>query len=350
MSDKQVTLDDIAKAAGVSRGTASNVFRQPEIVREALRERVKAAASKLGYSGPDPRGRLLRAGKANAIGVATAEPLSYFFDDPYARTLMGGIAQACDRAGAGIALVSAANDEKLAWNIGNALVDGFILFCIEHGPRLIKLTRERGLPFVALALDGNVENTAALSVDNVAGGRVAAGHLLELGHRDFAVLSLPIDAGPARPASWADVEAGRYSSTRDRLRGYLSALAEAGIDRDRVPIHLTDNDPVSTGAAMERIFAAGASTALLAMSDRMALAAVDWLKARGLRVPDDVSVIGFDGVPEGAYSIPPLTTVAQPIEEIGRRAVEMIAQNIVQHEFLDVELIVRGSTAPPAAG
>src|ERR687897_3415689 len=117
-----VRLEDVAKAAGVSRGTASNVFSRPEIVREEMREKVLAAAQQLGYAGPDPRGRLLRAGKVNAIGVATAEPLSYFFDDPFARTVMSGISQACDATGAGISLVSAANQEQLAWNIQSAVV------------------------------------------------------------------------------------------------------------------------------------------------------------------------------------------------------------------------------------
>jgi DNA-binding LacI/PurR family transcriptional regulator len=147
---KPVRLSDVAKAAGVSHGTASNVFSRPEIVREEVRERVKAAAEKLGYGGPDPKGRLLRAGKVNAIGVATAEPLSYFFDDPFSRVVMSGISEACDRTGAGISLVSAANEEQLVWNIRSALVDGFIVFCLEGGSRLVELTRERGLPFVAL--------------------------------------------------------------------------------------------------------------------------------------------------------------------------------------------------------
>src|SRR3954452_23839330 len=147
---RPVRLADIAKAAGVSHGTASNVFSRPEIVREEVRERVRAAAEAMGYGGPDPKGKLLRAGKVNAIGVATAEPLSYFFDDPFARVLMAGIAEACDAQGAGIALVSAINEERLAWNIRTALVDGFILFCIEGGRQLVDLTRERQLPFVAL--------------------------------------------------------------------------------------------------------------------------------------------------------------------------------------------------------
>ena len=202
----------MAKAAGVSHGTASNVFSRPEIVREEVRERVKAAAEKLGYGGPDPKGRLLRAGKVNAIGVATAEPLAYFFDDPFARVVMSGIGEACDRTGAGISLVSAANDEQLAWNIRSALVDGFIVFCLENGSQLIDLTRERGLPFVALDFGFDDETISALGVDDVEGGRRAARHLTELGHRRFAVLSLAL----------ADTTVG-------------ASLVERGGDSDAIP-------------------------------------------------------------------------------------------------------------------
>ena len=152
MARDLVRLSDVAKAAGVSQGTASNVFSRPDLVRPEVRERVQKTARDLGYAGPDPRGRLLRAGKSNAIGVATAEPLSYFFDDPFARVLMQGISEACDERGAGLALVSARNTERLAWNIQSALVDGFVLLCIENGEKLVELTRERQLPFVALAL------------------------------------------------------------------------------------------------------------------------------------------------------------------------------------------------------
>ena len=105
--NKTIRLADVAKAAGVSQGTASNVFSRPQLVRAEVRERVTGIAKSMGYHGPDLKGRLLRAGKVNAIGVAAGEPLSYFFDDPFARVLMTGISEACDLNGAGLALVSA---------------------------------------------------------------------------------------------------------------------------------------------------------------------------------------------------------------------------------------------------
>ncbi|TJV03434.1 MAG: LacI family DNA-binding transcriptional regulator [Mesorhizobium sp.] len=347
---RPVRLADIAKAAGVSHGTASNVFSRPEIVREEVRERVKAAAEAMGYGGPDPKGRLLRAGKVNAIGVATAEPLSYFFDDPFARVMMAGISQACDATGAGISLVSAANNEQLAWNIQSALVDGFIVFCIEGGSRLVELARERKLPFVALDLDSQDGSVAAIGVDNIAGAGLAARHLTDLGHRRFAVLALPFADNRTGLVSPEQVRAATYAGTRDRLTGYLQELSRVGVDISKVPVYETANDAATTKAGLEAIFASGEPpTAILAMSDRTALVALEWLSARGLAVPGDVSVVGFDGVPEAATSKPPLTTIAQPIAEIGRLAVKAILESDgrVSRQLLPVELIVRASSAPP---
>ncbi|MET4635810.1 LacI family DNA-binding transcriptional regulator [Kaistia defluvii] len=345
-----IKLSDVAKAAGVSQGTASNAFNRPEIVRAEVREKVEAAARELGYAGPDPKGRLLRAGKVNAIGVATTSPLGYFFDDPYARSLMAAISEACDEHGAGISLVSAASDEKLAWNIQSAIVDGFILFCVEGGERLVELTRERGLPFIALQLVGVDETISAIGIDEFESARAAGRHVLGLGHRHVAILALELDEGHVGLLSEAQIEAGVYTGTVERIGGYRAALAEFGIDPASVPVYETDHTTASIHDALQSLFgAAHPPTALLCMSDRVALIALDWLRLRGIAVPGDVSVIGFDGVPEGETSEPPLTTVAQPIAAMGRQAAEMILKGIVKphRERLEVELIERSSTAPP---
>ncbi|MEW9834917.1 LacI family DNA-binding transcriptional regulator [Mesorhizobium marinum] len=350
---KPVRLADVARAAGVSHGTASNVFSRPEVVRDEVRERVMAAAETLGYAGPDPRGRMLRAGKVNAIGVATAEPLSYFFDDPFARAVMSGVSEACDRTGAGISLVSAANGEQLAWNVRSALVDGFVVFCLEDGSRLVDLARERGLPFVALSFGQDDPTIAALGVDDVAGARLAARHLTGLGHRRIAILSLEFDTAGHGPATREKARTAAYSATRDRIAGYFEAILEAGIDPASVPIYETLNDEATTQAGLDHFFSvANPPSAVLCMSDRMALVALDWLARRGLSVPGDVSVVGFDGVAEGAVAQPPLTTVAQPMAAMGRRAVEMILSfdGRIRRETMDIELVVRASTAPPRAG
>ena len=346
---KPVRLADVARAAGVSHGTASNAFSRPEIVREEVRERIKAAAAALGYAGPDPKGRLLRAGKVGAIGVATAEPLSYFFSDPFARTVMSGIAEACDATGAGLSLVSAVKKEALAWNIGNALVDGFIVFCVEGGSRIVELTRERKLPFVTLDFGFHDESISSLGVDDRQGARLAARHLAELGHRRFGVLALPFGEEGRGPVSMRQAAAATDSGSRERLLGYLEVLAQHGIDASAVPVYETRNDEAGTAAGLDHLFALRQPpTAILAMSDKVALHALDWLAARGIAVPGDVSVVGFDGVPEGAVSEPPLTTVAQPMVEMGRKAAHAILDfdGAILRETLEVELVVRASTGP----
>lgn len=346
--EKSVKLADVAREAGVSHGTASNVFSRPEIVREEVRERVHAAAAKLGYAGPSPLGRMLRAGKVNAIGVATAEPLAYFFEDPFARVVMQGISEECDARGAGLSLVSAANSEQLAWNINSAVVDGFVVFCLEGGSKLIELTRERKLPFVALDYGFEDPTVPTLGIDDRLGARMAAKHLLDLGHRKLGVLSLQADEHPTGESTFARLVGGAYSGTRDRILGYFDELAAAGIDTDTVPIFETENDDPTVSTCMEQLFQRDPSiTAILSMSDRMALYAIDWLKAKGRRVPGDVSIVGFDGVPEGETSNPPLTTIVQPMLELGRRAAKAILEGGAESIELPVSLAVRGSTAPP---
>jgi DNA-binding LacI/PurR family transcriptional regulator len=345
-----VKLGDVAKAAGVSKGTASNVFSRPEIVREEVRERVLRIARDLGYGGPDLKGRLLRAGRVNAIGVAAIEPLTYFFEDPWARSMMTAIGEVCDASGTGIAVVSAANEERLSWNINSALVDGFILLCVDGGERLVELTRQRQLPFIALALGTEDETIPTIGIDDVSGAAAAARHLLELGHRNIAILSIGHVNGPIGPITTEQVDAEMEGLPRDRICGYWQALEEFSIPRENVPIQGTGQDKASTIMAMEALFSnADRPTGILAMSDKVALFAMQWLAGKGLKVPNDVSIIGFDGVPESATSLPPLTTVAQPFAAIARRAVNAILQNTVPigQEALELCLVVRDSTAPP---
>jgi DNA-binding LacI/PurR family transcriptional regulator len=347
---RPIRLSDVAKAAGVSHGTASNAFNRPEIVRDEVRQRIMKVAKELGYAGPDPKGRLLRAGKFNAIGVVVFDALPYFFEDPYARRFMAGIAAACDARGAGLSLVSATNDESAAWTIQSALVDGFILDCMMVGTRLIDLAKARGIPFVALDI-APVEGVDTLNVDDREGARLAARHLVDLGHRRFGVLSLEFDlVGNLGPADASRLTASRFAPTRNRLRGYVETIGGAP-----PLVYDTVNDEASAAAGVADILDADpAVTAFLCMSDVVALAAIRALAARGLRVPEDVSVVGFDDIPEAALSDPPLTTVAQPIAEKAAMAVDMLYNRPTEAGrsiLLPLSLAVRGSTAapPPAA-
>ncbi len=347
---KTIKLKDVAHAAGVSQGTASNVFSKPEIVREEVREHVLKVAKELGYAGPSITGRLLRAGKVNAVGVAAIEPLSYFFEDLWARQLMSEISEICDARGAGVALVSALSDERLDWNIQSALVDGFILLCVEGGERLVEITRQRKLPYVALAIGAADGSIPAIGVDNFSGARMAAEHLISLEHRRIAILSTALSDDHVGRVTEQQIESAIYSTSSTRVRGYWAAMEAAGIARDTVPIYETQENRDSTVAAMEAIFASDdVPTGILAMSDMVAMFAIDWLFQNGRTVPGDVSVIGFDGVPEAAVSTPKLTTIEQPMKEIARLAVEAALgrTQVSGRRVLQPRLVVRESTALP---
>jgi DNA-binding LacI/PurR family transcriptional regulator len=326
------------------------VFSKPELVREEVRERVLKVAAELGYAGPSITGRLLRQGKVNAVGVAAIEPLSYFFEDLWARQLLTHISEICDEQGAGVALVSALSGDRVDWNIQSAVVDGFILLCVEGGERLVEITRQRKLPYVALAIGAEDSTIPAIGVDNVHGARLAAEHLIELGHRRLAILSTQLDDDNVGRVSVAQMQAAKYSTSRDRAIGYWQAMQSAGIDTEGVPIFETQETIESTFACMEALFAVDERpTAVLAMSDKIAMYAVDWLFRNGMTVPGDVSVVGFDGVPEAAVATPKLTTLEQPLAEIAKLAVDA-ALGGVQVEgrrVLQGRLVVRESTAPP---
>jgi DNA-binding LacI/PurR family transcriptional regulator len=343
-----IKLKDVAEAAGVSQGTASNVWNRPELVREEVRLRVLEAARTLGYGGPSPKGRLLRHGKANAIGIAAAEPLSYFFADPWARRLMTEVAEVCDERGAGLALVSVSGGKHLAWSIESAIVDGFLLRC---GGRelLVEITQRRGLPFVALSLDTQEPDVPAIDIDDFGGARLAARHLTELGHRRVAVLGIGLGDGPGR-ADGNAVRSTRYVNVRERALGFWAGFAEAGLAEEQVPVHAIRNDGSNMGDALSVLFhgTARPPTGLVAMSDLLALRALEWFEERGIRVPEDVSVVGFDGVPESAVARPPLTTVEQPYRRIAERSVSAILDDAMPagREVLSLTLVVRESTGP----
>lgn len=336
----------------MSQGTASNVFNKPDLVRPEVRERVFAAARTLGYRGPDPRGRLLRAGKANAIGVVVSEELAYFFADPYARRFMAGIAEVCDQEGSGLVLISAGRTKGGAESVRMALVDGFIVYSLEDGAHLLEPVRARAMPYVSVDFDGG---GASVRIDDRLAATLLARHLLELGHRRFGILGF---AAPDAPRSEAGITASaveaalqaRFSVKRDRLAGFMDALGEAGIAPEDVTLIDAPNvQGVAREASARLLRAAPETTAILAMSDVLALGAVEHARHAGLAVPDDLSVTGFDGLPFSQRALPRLTTIAQPVAEKGRRAARMLFAAANETVRLDVELTIGLSTAPPRA-
>jgi DNA-binding LacI/PurR family transcriptional regulator len=181
---------------------------------------------------------------------------------------------------------------------------------------------------------------------------MAAEHLLALGHKRFAILSLELRAdGRTGFVDRERLAAADYAGTRARLAGYGAALAAAGIPADAVPVIELVNDRAGAAeGAATLLDHVPEATAVLAMSDVAALGLLGEAAARGIAVPDRLSIVGFDDVPEAAAADPPLTTIRQPIREKGRRAGFLILDGgEPRHELLPVELVVRGTTAPPRA-
>lgn len=350
-----VTIVDVARAAGVSRGTASNVFNHPDRVRQNLRDKVIAAAAELGYGGPEPKARFLRSGKVRAIGVTPpgAYGVRAAFDNPYLRTLLSGVGEVCDQRGASLTVVTGVGDDK-TWGIRNAVVDGFVLHRFEEAAVLE--ARRRRLPCVLVDMEGDAE-ISSVRVDDRFGARAAAAHLVALGHRRFAVFSVlrdtslrPTAAVFHGPGSRRDLTAGRFALDEGRLGGYLDALARVGIEPEDVPIIETWADFIESttaGAAMLFDRLPGV-TGVLAMTDIQALGVIAEARRRGIRVPEDLSVVGFDDIAEAAMSSPPLTTIAHPMVEKGRIAARLLFDEVAgEHVVLPVKLVIRGSTAKP---
>lgn len=343
---RPITLSDIARAAKVSLGTASNAFNRPDSVRPALKARVEAAAQQLGYAGPDPRGRLLMGAKANAIGFVPASEISVFgmLQNAFSRRLLSGIAAECDARSCNLLIISGTEDRK-DWAIRNAVVDGFIL---GHSSEVdIVSVRRRKVPFVVLDVDAG-PHVHSISIEAYKGARIAVEHLLALGHRRFAIQAVMRKPGQSvfYPAGENRQRESSYPIDRAKLAGYGDGLRTAGLSLDQVPIvesHTTaENSEEGAKLLCER---APNATAILAMSDTIALAMLKVAKWRGLRVPEDISVIGFDDIPEAAEASPGLTTIAQPLIEKGRLATRMILENAPPTQVvLPVHLVIRGST------
>jgi DNA-binding LacI/PurR family transcriptional regulator len=305
-----------------------------------MRERVLAKAHELGYSGPDPVARTLSRGRTGSIGVVLDAPLTLAFSDPAAVELLHGIATVCEERELGMSLVPRIPGRDAAL-VQTALVDGFVVYCMaENDPRLDAI-RERRLPYV---LVDHGPGTAALNVDidDRGAARATAEHLVGLGHRRFGVV-LRWD-GPEQTADQA-LAAIRYRNDRDRLLGWRDALESAGVDFDAVPLGSAPSfdraaGRVAGGRLLDR---AARPSAILCASDVMALGVIDAARDRGVHVPRELSVTGFDDIPAAAE----LTTVRQPHAEKGAVAARLLVDGTESADvLLPTEFLPRSSTAP----
>lgn len=347
---RPATLLDLARAAGVSRTTASNAFNRPDQLSPALRRRILEAADRLGYGGPHPAARMLRTGRSGAVGLVFPDPLPHAFSDDAAIGFLRGVALGCETRHAGLLILPTSPPDQIAARIRDAAVDGFIIYCCPDDSPVIDAVAARRLPTVAVEL-GRFHHGAQLRIDDEGGAAAAARHLLAHGHRRLAIIALEFTDDLYEGAvDEARIAAATFAVTLRRLRGYRQEFARVGLRPADVPIReVVRNSPdAAMRATLELLQGPRPPTAILAMSDMLALGVLRAAGRLGLAVPGQLSVVGFDDVPMAGELNPPLTTVRQPLLEKGRRAAELLfAGGPDLLETLPAEFVQRASTAPP---
>jgi DNA-binding LacI/PurR family transcriptional regulator len=339
-----VTLATVAEAAGVSRMTVSNAFNRPDLVSGELRERVLAAASELGYGGPDPIARTLSRGQTGSVGLVLDYALTDAFKDPATIAFLAGVATGCEEWTMGLSLVPriAGRDAEL---VRNALVDGFVLYCVPEGDPRLEAALARRLPYVGVDFDAT-EGRRAVNIDDRAAARSVAEHVTALGHRRVAIVLSNDAGGTTGPA--AEAAAYRHVDAA-RLAGWREGLEAAGIDWSQVPVATAPGKTRETGrrAAADLLDRADRPTAVIALADELALGVFDAAAERGIGVPAELSVAGFDDIPAAALATPALTTVRQPHALKGTEAVRLLLGPAAGPSvLLPTELVIRASTAP----
>ncbi|MFJ2551737.1 LacI family DNA-binding transcriptional regulator [Microbacterium sp. NPDC087591] len=328
-----VTLEQVARQAGVSRATVSRIVNGVSTVDPALAERVNVVVKQLGYV-PNLSARSLASRRAGAVALVVPEDVERFFGDPFFGALVAGIQGKMRGSGFLLDVLIAADDPRQTSDLLlGGKVDAAILFSHRIEQSFMSMM-SASLPVVLAGrpTDATEPTCHYVDVDNRGGAELVTRHLLERGHRRIAMIRGPEDS----PAAV------------DRLQGYLDAHEAAGIEAG--PIVAGDFTSAGGVAGAERLLDESAScTAVFAANDLMAIGAMGVLRKRGLRIPDDIAIAGFDDVPSAADTVPPLTTVRQPSREQGAAlaatALALVAgEPVEQGQVLATELIVREST------
>ncbi len=331
----QVSIKDIARAAGVSHSTVSRALTNYPLVAEKTRRRIKLIARELGYA-PNAIARGLVTQQTRVIGVIVTS-----IADPFVAEVVRGIEETAADNNYRVFLGTSHADPTREVNLVKALrewrVDGVIAASSRVGALYLPLLKEIGAPIVLINNQHEGAYIHSVAVDNVQGGQLATRFLISQGHRVIGYFS-----GPSE-----------NSSSRDRLAGYQRALAEANILFDPLLVQ-PGNGLADAGQQVDHFFThPPIPTAIFCYNDMTAISALSALKRRGLRVPDDISLIGFDNIEFASYLDPPLTTIHQPKHEMGRLAMRMLIDLLngkdASNVLVPVELIVRESTRPLVA-
>lgn len=329
-------VKDVAAAAGVSVGTVSNVLNRPAQVSTATRARVEAAIAKLGFV-RNESARQLRAGRSSVMAYVMLDAANPFFTD-----VAQGMESEAEKADLSLFLCNSANspERELSYlqRLREQRVQGILVTPVDPGHASLDELVQAGTPVVIVDRTRDVDSHCSVAVDDVTGGRIGTQHLLELGHRRIAFVGGPESIG----------------QVRDRLEGSRLAIAAAGLAQDRLTVVWTTGSTVSEGrSAGERLAGLPAGerpSAAVCANDLLALGLLQQCVTLGLRVPDDLAIVGYDDIDFAAAAAVPLTSVRQPRRQLGATAAELLLDEAASpdHRHRQVvftpELVVRGST------
>ncbi|MFD8688274.1 LacI family DNA-binding transcriptional regulator [Streptomyces sp. NPDC059651] len=331
------TLEEVAARAGVGRGTASRVINGSPRVSAHTREAVEAAVAELGYV-PNRAARALAGNRTDAIALVVPESESRFFTEPYFSDIVRGVGAALADTEMQLLLTLVGSDRerrRLAQYLTAHRVDGVLLVSVHADDPLPDLLEQLGMPAVMNGRRSATEPLPSVDSDNFEGARGAVEHLVSRGRRSIATITGRLDV---------------YAAQR-RLDGYRKALADAGLEPDERLIAPADFSEEGGVRAMRELLARRPDVdAVFAASDLMAAGARQVLREAGRRIPEDVALVGFDDSSVARHMDPALTSVRQPIEEMGRAMTRVLLAEIAGENterpqiVLPTELVVRDSS------
>ena len=344
------TLKDIAGLCGVSITTVSYVLNNSDRkVLPATRDRVLTAMAQLNYQ-PNAHARALKGVRTPVVGVVFPHVTTPFTNVYFGPVLEGIVSVATERKMATMLFTGFTweETESGAQRLFTGICDGFILIAPRRDSQFARDALKRAIPLVIVGASPIEPNATVVDADNKAGGRMATQHLLELGHRRIAMV---LAKEPPNATGPADLD-GPTTSSLERQEGYLEALRSYGITPDSALTATISHEAEPSGRAIASLLQDHRPTAVFGFNDGAAYRTIEVCRELGIRVPEEMSVVGFDDIASAATYDPPLTTIRQPITEIGAKAVEVLCDQIDgrnrrgERVLMDVQLIQRGSTAP----
>lgn len=347
-----MNLQTIADRLGVSRSTVSNAWNRPDHVSAALRQRIFEVAAEIGYAGPAPAARTLRTGRHRALGLLFTDSLTHAVRDAAAVRFFEGLALTCEEAEVSLLLIPATEtDEGALGMVAQAAVDGVVLYSLPEDSPHLEIAVRRRLPLVVVDSPADVPGADWVGLDDEANVHHLGEYLAQLGHTRVGIVCFRLIgdgfSGPVLPPRLARTA---HVVQRARIEGLLAALAEAGVDPAQVPIEETPANERRNGLEAGRALLERHPdlTAIVCTSDVLALGALRAAAERGLRVPEDLSVAGYDGIDEAAEA--GLTTIQQPLVEKGRLAGRLLLSagpdREPRREVLATQLRIRRTTGP----